>query len=159
MIRKNLYILCFLTIGVVGLTACNNSTDKSDDITTQATTQESTTTTAEATEDTGQQSTQASTSESSTTGKPLQTTKEDPGTTESDAPKVDKVTKGTGTYNGFADSHSVEVELSDGTIMTFFVFDEKIQDKLNNIEEGSTIKFTYGPLKGQINPQIISIDK
>ena len=47
----------------------------------------------------------------------------------------------TGTYNGFADTSSVE-----------------IVNKLNDMDEGTKITFTYGAVEGQANMEILSIE-
>ena len=50
----------------------------------------------------------------------------------------------TGTYNGFADTSSVEIEMPDGSYQTFMVNDEDLVNKLNDMDEGTKITFTYG---------------
>ena len=57
----------------------------------------------------------------------------------------------TGTYNGFADTSSVEIEMSDGSYQTFMVNDEDLVNKLNDMDEGTKITFTYGAVEGQAN--------
>lgn len=64
----------------------------------------------------------------------------------------------TGTYNGFADTSSVEIEMSDGSYQTFMVNDEDLVNKLNDMGEGTKITFTYGAVEGQANMEILSIE-
>ena len=64
----------------------------------------------------------------------------------------------TGTYNGFADTSSVEIEMSDGSYQTFMVNDEDLVNKLNDMDEGTKIPFTYGAVEGQANMEILSIE-
>ena len=64
----------------------------------------------------------------------------------------------TGTYNGFADTSSVEIETSDGSYQTFMVNDEDLVNKLNDMDEGTKITFTYGAVEGQANMEILSIE-
>ena len=64
----------------------------------------------------------------------------------------------TGTYNGFADTSSVEIEMSDGSYQTFIVNDEDLVNKLNDMDEGTKITFTYGAVEGQANMEILSIE-
>lgn len=72
-----------------------------------------------------------------------------------------KVLKVLGTlrfYNGFADTSSVEIEMSDGSYQTFMVNDEDLVNKLNDMDEGTKITFTYGAVEGQANMEILSIE-
>ena len=64
----------------------------------------------------------------------------------------------TGTYNGFADTSSVEIEMSDGSYQTFMVNDEDLVNKLNDMDVGTKITFTYGAVEGQANMEILSIE-
>lgn len=67
---------------------------------------------------------------------------------------------GSGTFNGFVDSSSVEITMSDGSYQTFFVYDEDVLAQLQKLEEASdspTIRFSYRGIDGQVNPEIISI--
>lgn len=66
-----------------------------------------------------------------------------------------------GTFNGFIDSSSVEVTMSDGSYQTFFVYDETVYNKLMRLSEDETpvsIQFTYKAREGQINPEIIAVN-
>lgn len=64
----------------------------------------------------------------------------------------------TGTYNGFADTSSVEIEMPDGSYQTFMVNDEDLVNKLNDMDEGTKITFIYGAVEGQANMEILSIE-
>lgn len=67
---------------------------------------------------------------------------------------------GSGTFNGFVDSTSIEVTMADGTFQTFFVYDEGVISKLEKLDtsgDSPTIKFTYRGKDGQINPEIIAL--
>lgn len=72
---------------------------------------------------------------------------------------TDKKFTTTGKYCGFADSHSVEIELADGTFWNFFVFDEAVTNTLSSLNEENMpeITFTYQAMEGQINPEIIDV--
>ena len=63
----------------------------------------------------------------------------------------------TGTYNGFADTNSVEIELSNGTFETFIVNDDDVKIALSKKSEGDKITFTYGAVEGQANKEILSV--
>ena len=67
---------------------------------------------------------------------------------------------GSGTFNGFVDSSSVEITMSDGSYQTFFVYDEDVLAQLQKLDESGdspSIRFTYRGIDGQVNPEIISI--
>ena len=102
-----------------------------------------------------------STNSEKTTAEPTteESTKEQTKTTT--ATKKDEQAKpksATGTYNGFADTSSVEIEMSDGSYQTFMVNDEDLVNKLNDMDEGTKITFTYGAVEGQANMEILSIE-
>lgn len=102
-----------------------------------------------------------STNSETTTAEPTteESTKEQTKTTT--ATKKDEQAKpksATGTYNGFADTSSVEIEMSDGSYQTFMVNDEELVNKLNDMDEGTKITFTYGAVEGQANMEILSIE-
>lgn len=65
----------------------------------------------------------------------------------------------TGKYCGFIDSTSVEIQLSDGSYCTFFVYDEEIRSTLFALNEDDMpeITFSYKAKEGQINPEMISV--
>lgn len=89
------------------------------------------------------------------------TEEEKPVATATTATKKDEQAKpksATGTYNGFADTSSVEIEMPDGSYQTFMVNDEDLVNKLNDMDEGTKITFTYGAVEGQANMEILSIE-
>lgn len=149
--RKWLIITSLLMFGALALVSCgkknNTTTTDTSDGTTIATTESTNeaTTTSEAT-------TAEVTTEEATTA-PEATTEEIL------EPKVNEVTKGTGTFSGQIDSSSVEILLDNGNYETFFIYDEKVAEFFNNLEEGDKISFTYGPAEGQINPEITAVEK
>lgn len=65
----------------------------------------------------------------------------------------------TGIFCGFADNHSVEIELADGSFWTFFTFDEGVTQTLSALNEEAMpeITFVYKAREGQINPEIVKI--
>ena len=107
-----------------------------------------------------------STNSETTTAEPTTEENTEKDTTEEEKPvatatKKDeqaKPTSATGTYNGFADTSSVEIEMSDGSYQTFMVNDEDLVNKLNDMDEGTKITFTYGAVEGQANMEILSIE-
>lgn len=151
--KKILLSFC-LILALIGLNACGKSGDKTTETTTtsEVTTQEVTTEEDATEEVTTEVTTEAPTTQAPSTQEP--TTAEATTAATSDA----KPTKATGVFNGFGDSNSVEITLSNGDTQTFFVYDEAVKAKLEKVEDFSKIKFTYGPLKGQVNPQILSVE-
>ena len=107
-----------------------------------------------------------STNSETTTAEPTTEENTEEDTTEEEKPvatatKKDEQAKpksATGTYNGFADTSSVEIEMSDGSYQTFMVNDEDLVNKLNDMDEGTKITFTYGAVEGQANMEILSIE-
>ncbi len=147
--KRFLLIASILLIGTVSLAACGKkspSSPESDTTTTEAATEEGT----EATEE---DETTVATSE--TTEAATEAVDKDDVATKEDEQKKPK--SGTGTFNGWVDSSSIEVEMSNGEFMTFFVEDEAVKEALNKKGEGSKISFTYGALEGQANMQILSV--
>lgn len=140
---KKILLLFCLAVGVMAFSGCDKKT--TDDPTTEATVTEATT----ATENT-QMTTEAppSTSPNDADLTPDKTTEE------VFEPSVKKDTKGTGEFQGLADSHTIEVKMSNGEYMSFLVYDEKLFDKFSDMEPGTKITFLYGPLDGQINPEV-----
>lgn len=66
-----------------------------------------------------------------------------------------------GTFNGFVDSSSVEITLTDGTFQTFFVYEEDVYNRLmalSDSETSPTIQFIYKAKDGQVNPEIIAVN-
>lgn len=159
--RKKIYMASLVVIAVMALYGCKKTSPKSTEATTttEATTAAELTTAApETTTAASEATTAAEPNDKNTTSEKKAEATTQKSTTEVDAPKVTKNTKGSGIYNGFADSHSIEIQMDDGSYETFFVYDEKLQKKLEKLDEGDKIKFTYGPLEGQINPELKSLD-
>lgn len=115
--------------------------------TTEATTEDKKATTATEKEQPVSTATETATTEKTTTETTTATKKDEEA----------KPATATGTYNGFADTNSVEVEMSDGSFETFLVNDDDVKDALNKKGEGSKITFTYGAVEGQANKEILSI--
>ena len=106
-----------------------------------------------------------STNSETTTAEPTTEENTEKDTTEEEKPVATatsdeqaKPKSATGTYNGFADTSSVEIEMSDGSYQTFMVNDEDLVNKLNDMDEGTKITFTYGAVEGQANMEILSIE-
>ena len=102
-----------------------------------------------------------STNSETTTAEPTTEENTEKDTKTTTATKKDEQAKpksATGTYNGFADTSSVEIEMSDGSYQTFMVNDEELVNKLNDMDEGTKITFTYGAVEGQANMEILSIE-
>ena len=174
MIRKWLLTVGLLVIGTTTLFGCgkkdsntlsNNNTESTvastTEATTEATTTEATTENPEATEATTEATTTEATTEQETTTEATastETTKATEATTEETLPpKVTSKKTGTGIFNGQIDSNSVEIEMENGQPETFFIYKEKVAEAFNNMDIGAKISFTYGPAKGQVNPQILSV--
>lgn len=155
--RKCLLTISLLILGSLAIVSCGKKNNETPTTASEATTTSESTTTTEETPTT----TEATTA----TEKPVTT--EAPTTTEATTteatteevfkPKVDKKTKGKGTFIGQADSHSIEIQLENSNYETFFIYDEKVADAFNNMDEGQKISFTYGPIDGQVNPEILSV--
>ena len=175
MIRKWLLTVGLLVIGTTTLFGCgkkdsntlsNNNTESTVASTTEATTEASTeastsTENPETTEATTEATTTEATTEQETTTEATastETTKATEATTEETLPpKVTSKKTGTGIFNGQIDSNSVEIEMENGQPETFFIYKEKVAEAFNNMDIGAKISFTYGPAKGQVNPQILSV--
>lgn len=148
--KRFLLISSILLIGAVSLAACGKkspSSPESETTTAEASAEEETETTTEAEETT------VATSEA--TEATTEAVNNDDVATKEDEQKKPK--SGTGTFSGWVDSSSVEVEMSNGEYMTFFVEDKAVKEALNKKGEGSKISFTYGALEGQANMQILSV--
>lgn len=148
--KKYLLITCMLMIGAVGLMACGKKSPSSE-VSTEATTAESEETTA------SEEVSTVATEETEVTTEAGKTTTEATIADKKDEKK--KPVSATGVYNGFGDSNSVEVKMSNGEYKTFIIEDEKVMDALNDMEPGTKISFTYGALEGQANMQILSVKK
>lgn len=145
--KRFLLIASILIIGSVSLAACGKKSPSSPESeTTQEASEETTT----------EEETEASTvATEKTTTAATEAVKENETATKEDEKAKPK--SGSGTFSGWADSNSVEIEMSDGSYKTFFVEDEDVKAALDKKGEGSKISFTYGALEGQINMQILSV--
>ena len=141
--KRFLLISTIFVLSAFTLAACGkkspSSPEASSETTEEATTEEPTT--ENNTEDTTEKETPVSTATEAT---------------KSSTEEVSTASK-TGTYNGFADTNSVEIELSNGNFETFLVNDDDVKTALSKKSEGSKITFTYGAVEGQANKEILSV--
>lgn len=142
--HKRILLLLCLAVGLMAFTGCNKTPKEAS--TTETITTEATT----ATEDVPV-TTEAP---ASTTSSGADLTPDEKTTEEVFTPSIKKDTKGTGEFQGLADSHTIEVKMSNGEYLSFLVYDEKLFDKFSDMDPGTKITFLYGPLEGQINPQL-----
>ena len=154
---STIFVLSAFTFAACGKKSPSSPEASSEKTTTEATTEATTekaktTTTEDNTETTTEKEKPVSTATEETTTK---------ATTEvTTATKKDEEAKpktATGTYNGFADTNSVEIELSDGSFKTFLVNDDDVKAALDKKGEGAKITFTYGAVEGQANMEILSV--
>ena len=158
--KRFLLISTILVLSAFTFAACGKKSPSSPEANSE-TTEEKASTKASTTEE---PSTEKNTeSKDSKKEEPVATT-EEPTTEATKEPttatKKDEQAKpktATGTYNGFADTNSVEIEMSDGSYQTFLVNDDDVKTALNKKGEGSKITFTYGAVEGQANKEILSI--
>ena len=149
--KRFLLISTIIVLSAFTFAACGKKSPSSPESTNSETTTAEPTTEENTEKDTTEEEKPVATSEEST--------KEHTKTTT--ATKKDEQAKpksATGTYNGFADTSSVEIEMSDGSYQTFMVNDEDLVNKLNDMDEGTKITFTYGAVEGQANMEILSIE-
>lgn len=144
--KKLLLISGILLIGVVSMTACGKKSPSSPEA--------ETTTTEAATEDTTTEE-ETTVATTASTEAATEAVNQDDIATKEDEEKKPK--SGSGTFNGWVDSNSVEVEMSNGEFKTFFVEEDEVKEALNKKGEGSKISFTYGALEGQANMKILSV--
>lgn len=97
------------------------------------------------------------------------TTKVTTSTTTSTAKKTTKATiatkkdeqkaavKATVTYNGFSDTNSVEMKMSDGSYEVMIVEKEDLIKKLEDLNPGTKVTIRYKAKAGQANKQIIAV--
>lgn len=151
--KRFLLISTIIVLSAFTFAACGKKSPSSPESNSEATTAEPTT------EENTEKDTAAEEEKPVATATSEESTKEQTKTTT--ATKKDEEAKpksATGTYNGFADTSSVEIEMSDGSYKTFMVNDEDLVNKLNDMEEGTKITFTYGAVEGQANMEILSIE-
>ena len=151
--KRFLLISTIIVLSAFTFAACGKKSPSSPESTNSETTTAESTTEENTEKDTTEEEKPVATATSE------ESTKEQTKTTT--ATKKDEQAKpksATGTYNGFADTSSVEIEMSDGSYHTFMVNDEDLVNKLNDMDEGTKITFTYGAVEGQANMEILSIE-
>lgn len=151
--KRFLLISTIIVLSAFTFAACGKKSPSSPESTNSETTTAESTTEENTEKDTTEEEKPVPTATSE------ESTKEQTKTTT--ATKKDEQAKpksATGTYNGFADTSSVEIEMSDGSYQTFMVNDEDLVNKLNDMDEGTKITFTYGAVEGQANMEILSIE-
>ena len=151
--KRFLLISTIIVLSAFTFAACGKKSPSSPEST------NSETTTAESTTEENTEKDKTEEEKPVATATSEESTKEQTKTTT--ATKKDEQAKpksATGTYNGFADTSSVEIEMSDGSYQTFMVNDEDLVNKLNDMDEGTKITFTYGAVEGQANMEILSIE-
>ena len=137
--KRFLLISTIIVLSAFTFAACGKKSPSSPESTNSETTTAESTTEENTEKDTTEEEKPVATATSE------ESTKEQTKTTT--ATKKDEQAKpksATGTYNGFADTSSVEIEMSDGSYQTFMVNDEDLVNKLNDMDEGTKITFTYG---------------
>ena len=151
--KRFLLISTIIVLSAFTFAACGKKSPSSPESTNSETTTAESTTEENTEKDTTEEEKPVATATSE------ESTKEQTKTTT--ATKKDEQAKpksATGTYNGFADTSSVEIEMPDGSYQTFMVNDEDLVNKLNDMDEGTKITFTYGAVEGQANMEILSIE-
>lgn len=151
--KRFLLISTIIVLSAFTFAACGKKSPSSPESTSSETTTAEPTTEENTEKDTTEEEKPVATATSE------ESTKEQTKTTT--ATKKDEQAKpksATGTYNGFADTSSVEIEMPDGSYQTFMVNDEDLVNKLNDMDEGTKITFTYGAVEGQANMEILSIE-
>lgn len=83
------------------------------------------------------------------------TTTETPIATKKDEQKA--AVKSTVIYNGFSDTNSVEMKMSDGSYEVMIVEKEDLIKKLEDLDPGTKVTIQYKAKAGQANKQIIKV--
>lgn len=91
----------------------------------------------------------------STAKKTTKATTETPIATKKDEQKA--AVKATVTYNGFSDTNSVEMKMSDGSYEVMIVEKEDLIKKLEDLNPGTKVTIRYKAKAGQANKQIITV--
>ena len=153
--KRFLLISTILVLSAFTFAACGKKSPSSPEASSETTTEEV------ATEETTTEDNTADTTAEEE--KPVSTATEatkdstEEVTTASKKDEQAKPKTATGTYNGFADTNSVEIELSNGTFETFIVNDDDVKIALSKKSEGDKITFTYGAVERQANKEILSV--
>lgn len=87
--------------------------------------------------------------------KATKVTTETPIATKKDEQKA--AVKATVTYNGFSDTNSVEMKMSDGSYEVMIVEKEDLIQKLEGLDPGSKVTIQYKAKAGQANKQVIKV--
>ena len=90
-----------------------------------------------------------------TSTKTTKATTETPIATKKDEQKA--AVKATVTYNGFSDTNSVEMKMSDGSYEVMIVEKEDLIKKLEDLNPGTKVTIRYKAKAGQANKQIIAV--
>ena len=151
--KRILLISTIFVLSAFTFAACGKKSPSSPEANSE-TTQD--TTTEEPTTEENTENTDAKEEAVATTEEPTTEASKEP-TTASKKDEQAKPKTATGTYNGFADTNSVEIEMSDGSFQTFLVNDDDVKTALNKKGEGAKITFTYGAVEGQANKEILSV--
>ena len=153
--KRFLLISTILVLSAFTFAACGKKSPSSPEASSETTTEEA------ATEETTTEDNTADTTaeEENPVSTATEATKDstEEVTTASKKDEQAKPKTATGTYNGFADTNSVEIELSNGTFETFIVNDDDVKTALSKKSEGDKITFTYGAVEGQANKEILSV--
>lgn len=99
--------------------------------------------------------TTSTTTTTSTAKKTTKATTETPIATKKDEQKA--AVKATVTYNGFSDTNSVEMKMSDGSYEVMIVEKEDLIKKLEDLNPGTKVTIRYKAKAGQANKQIIAV--
>ena len=99
--------------------------------------------------------TKVTTSTTTSTAKKTTKATETPIATKKDEQKA--AVKATVTYNGFSDTNSVEMKMSDGSYEVMIVEKEDLIKKLEDLNPGTKVTIRYKAKAGQANKQIIAV--
>jgi len=102
-----------------------------------------------------QQTITSSATTEATTKVTTSTTTSTPIATKKDEQKA--AVKATVTYNGFSDTNSVEMKMSDGSYEVMIVEKEDLIKKLEDLNPGTKVTIRYKAKAGQANKQIIAV--
>lgn len=148
--RKLLVISSILLVATVGIVGCGKKSPSSPEATTEEATTEATTEVTSEDESSDEQT--VATTETEATSEETSEV-----TTASKADAAESAKSASGTFGGWIDSNSVEIEMSNGEYKTFFVNDSKVKTAINKKGEGSKLSFTYKMVAGQANAEIVSV--
>ena len=153
--KRFLLISTILVLSAFTFAACGKKSPSSPEASSESTTEEAATEVTTTEDNTADTTAEEEKPVSTATEATKDSTEE--VTTASKKDEQAKPKTATGTYNGFADTNSVEIELSNGTFETFIVNDDDVKIALSKKSEGDKITFTYGAVEGQANKEILSV--